>query len=117
MDSQQKKIVPELNQALADKKKFLMISPDTLSKGKSEFTIDNLLINGISMLENAKINFRTISKIDTSYLKIVKPESATSIRLDKDGGPLVPIIFSKPILEFPPFITIFIFFLNSSTTS
>ena len=100
VDSQKKKIAPQLNQDLADKKKFLMLSPDTLSKGKSEFTIDNLLINGISMLENAKINFRTISKIDTSYLKIVKPESATSIRLDKDGGPLVPIIFSKPILEF-----------------
>ena len=77
-----------------------MISPDTLSKGKSEFIINDLSTSGASALKNAKISFRTVSKVDTSHLKILKPESSKSIRLDKDGGPIVPIIFSKPILEF-----------------
>ena len=100
IDAEQREIKPRLIQDVEDKKKFLMISPDTLSKGKSEFIINDLSISGASKLKNAKISFRTVSKVDTSHLKILKPESSKSIRLDKDGGPIVPIIFSKPILEF-----------------
>ncbi len=100
IDAEQREIKPRLIQDIEDKKKFLMISPDTLSKGKSEFIINDLLISGASKLQNAKISFRTISKIDTSHLKILKPESLKSIRLDKNGGPIVPIVFSKPIQEF-----------------
>lgn len=100
VDAEQREIKPRLIQDIEDKKKFLMISPDTLSKGKSEFIINDLSTSGASTLKNAKLSFRTVSKIDTSHLKILKPESSKSIRLDKDGGPIVPIIFSKPILEF-----------------
>jgi len=100
IDSDQKVIIPELKQDLDDRKKFLIISPDTLSIGKSAFMIDKVLINEKVELEDAKISFRTVTKTDTSNLEILKPTSSTSIRLDKGGGPDFPIIFSKPIMEF-----------------
>ena len=100
IDSDQKVIIPELKQDLDDKKKFLIISPDTLSIGKSAFMIDKVFINEKVELEDAKISFRTVTKTDTSNLEILKTTSSTSIRLDKSGGPDFPIIFSKPIMEF-----------------
>ena len=100
IDPNESIIIPELKQDLEDSKKFLMIAPDTLSKGKSEFVIDEVLLNDQIELKDAKISFRTITKIDTNHLEIISPTSSTSIRLDKDGGPKLPIIFSKPILDF-----------------
>ena len=100
IDSNERIIIPELRQDSKDSKKFLMISPDTLSKGKSDFIIDEVLLNEQVELKDAKISFRTVTKIDTSDLELLNPTSSTSIRLDKDGGPKLPIIFSKPILDF-----------------
>ena len=100
IDSNERIIVPELRQDLEDSKKFLMIAPDTLSKGKSDFIIDEVLLNDQIELKDAKISFRTVTKIDTNNLELINPSSSTSIRLDKDGGPKLPIIFSKPILDF-----------------
>ena len=98
IDSDERIIIPKLKQDSEDSKKFLMISPDTLSNGKSNFIIDKVLFNEQVELKDAKISFRTVTKIDTSDLELVNPTSSTSIRLDKDGGPNLPIIFSKPIL-------------------
>jgi len=93
-DESQKELYPLIYHDLNDKARALMIVNDTIAKGKVE--IDNYLLEGEP---GRKITFRVSSKKDTTNLKKVKPEGFQSIRLEKNGGPSIPIVFSKPIIE------------------
>jgi hypothetical protein len=94
-----------------DKKRFLLIASDTLNEGKAILNIESVVSGNDSLLTHAKINFRVPGKIDTTDVKLTQPESTITIRLEKDGGPTIPIVFSKPIMA----ITDSAFFLVADT--
>ena len=48
---------------------------------------------------NKKINFRVSGKRDTTNIKRIKSEGTENIRVEKGGGPSIPIVFSKPIIQ------------------
>ncbi|MBN4081061.1 Ig-like domain-containing protein [Caldithrix abyssi] len=99
VDSEQNVHTLDFYQDVQDQKRFLLISPDTLLAGKAELRLNTLLSDKDTLLTDAKINVRVPSKVDTTHIKLIKPESAVTIRLEKDGGPVVPIVFSKPIIS------------------
>jgi hypothetical protein len=94
-----------------DKKRFLLIASDTLNVGKAILNIESVVSGKDSLLTHAKINFRVPGKMDTTHVKQTQPESTVTIRLEKDGGPTIPIVFSKPIMA----ITDSAFFLVADT--
>ncbi|MBC8345701.1 MAG: Ig-like domain-containing protein [Candidatus Marinimicrobia bacterium] len=81
-----------------DKKRFLIMAPDTLNSGKAELRLAAVLSKVDTLLAHAKINFRVPTKSDTTHVKQSLPKSTVTVRLEKDGGPTIPIVFSKPIM-------------------
>jgi len=98
-DAEQNVHQPEYYQDAQDRKRFLLISPDTLSGGKAELRLNTVFSNEDTLLTDGKINFRVPAKADTTHVKRVAPESVVTVHREKDGGPVVPIVFSKPIIS------------------
>ncbi len=98
-DAEQNLHKPDYYRDEEDQKRFLLISPDTLSSGKAELNLNNVLLNNDDLLKEGKINVRIPAKKDTSHIKRTKPENTVTVRREKNGGPIVPIVFSKPIVS------------------
>ena len=99
-DAEQNIHKPDYYRDEQDQKRVLLISSDTLSAGKAELKINKVLLNEDILLSEGKINVRIPAKKDTSHVKRTRPESKVTVRRNKDGGPIVPIVFSKPIVSF-----------------
>ena len=99
IDSEQTEHGPEIFKDEQNQERFLLISPDTLSTGKAELTLNTVFSGEKTLLDDAKINLRVPSKVDTSHIKRTKPEGIVTVRRQKDGGPVVPIVFSKPVIS------------------
>ncbi len=97
IDAEQHVHAPDYYIDAQDQKRFLLISPDTLSAGKAELKLNSVLSGKDTLLTDAKINVRIPAKSDTTHIKRTQPESAVTVRGEEDGGPKVPIVFSKPI--------------------
>jgi hypothetical protein len=94
-DESNKQFYPSIFRDLQDKTRALLTIDDTLSKGKVELDI----FSKIETLDRKKINFRVSGKRDTTNIKRIKPDGLEKIRVQKNGGPSVPIVFSKPIVQ------------------
>jgi len=99
VDSDENDHQPKFYQDAQDKKRFLMISADTLSAGKAELKLSSVFSGVDTMLSDAKINIRIPTKRDTTHLKRLKPEKSVTIQLEKNEGPIVSIVFSKPVIS------------------
>ncbi len=99
IDSEQNEHGPEIFKDQQNQERFLVISPETLSIGKAELILNTVFSGKNTLLDDAKINLRVPSKVDTSYIKWTKPEGIVTVRRQKDGGPVVPIVFSKPVIS------------------
>lgn len=97
-DVNENSIRPTIHQDLDDKKRFLIIADDTLAAGRAALTLGEVK-SGNQTLTDGKISFRVSAKRDTSHTKKVSPDGSASIRLQSDGGPIIPIRFSKPIIS------------------
>ena len=95
IDESKKQFKPSIFRDLQDKTRALLIADDTLSIGKAEIIIFSKEVS----LDRKKINFRVSGKRDTTNIKKLLPESSVKIRHEKEGGPSVAIVFSKPILQ------------------
>ena len=95
IDGAKKQFYPSIYRDLQDKTRALLIVNDTLAKGKAEIAI----FSKEKSLDRKKISFRVSGKRDTTNIKKLKPEKLTKIRLEREGGPSVAIVFSKPILQ------------------
>ena len=94
-DESKKQFKPSIFSDFQDKTRALLIADDTLSIGKAEIIIFSKEVS----LDRKTINFRVSGKRDTTNIKKLLPESLVKIRHEKEGGPLVAIVFSKPILQ------------------
>jgi len=94
-DESNKQFSPSIFRDIQDKTRALLILDDTLAKGKVELDI----FSKIESLDRKKINFRVSGKRDTTNIKRIKPEGTENIRVEKGGGPSIPIVFSKPIIQ------------------
>lgn len=99
IDSDEKVYRPRIYKDTQDQKRFLLISPDTILAGKAVLKLSSVFSSVDTILANSKINFRIPAKSDTIHLKRTKPESLVSIQRNKDGGPIIPIVFSKPVIS------------------
>ena len=99
IDSEQTEHGPEIFKDEQNQERFLFILPDTLSTGKAELILNTVFSGKNSLLDDAKINLRVSSKVDTSHIKWTKPEGIVTVKRQKDGGPVVPIVFSKPVIS------------------
>ncbi|MBT4784608.1 MAG: Ig-like domain-containing protein [Candidatus Marinimicrobia bacterium] len=103
-DESNKQFSPSIFRDIQDKTRALLILDDTLAKGKVELDI----FSKIESLDRKKINFRVSGKRDTTNIKRIKPEGAKTIRVEKGGGPSIPIVFSKPIIQIEDSVIIMI---------
>lgn len=94
-DESNKEFSPSIFRDFQDKTRALLIVDDTLAKGKAEIA----LFSKEESLDRKKINFRVSGKRDTTNIKKLKPERLTKIRLEREDGPSVAIVFSKPIIQ------------------
>lgn len=94
-DESKKQFYPSIFRDMQDKTRALLIVEDTLAKGKAEIAI----FSKEESLNRKKINFRVSGKRDTTNIKKLKPERLEKIRLERQGGPSIAIVFSKPIIQ------------------
>lgn len=94
-DESNKEFSPSIFRDFQDKTRALLMVDDTLAKGKAEIA----LFSKEESLDRKKINFRVSGKRDTTNIKKLKPERLTKIRLEREDGPSVAIVFSKPIIQ------------------
>ena len=94
-DESNKEFSPSIFRDFQDKTRALLIVDDTLAKGKAEIA----LFSKEESLDRKKINFRVSGKRDTTNIKKLKPERLTKIKLEREDGPSVAIVFSKPIIQ------------------
>lgn len=97
-DAEGQLIYPKIYQDMIDRKRFLIISNDTLAGGKASLSFKELRQEN-RVLSNGRVNFRVSSKQDTSYTEKLSPEGPESIERQLGGGPKIPIHFSKPIMD------------------
>ena len=93
-------LMPNYFQDSKDKSKFLLTLNDTMIDERVDLLIEKITpYNGKSIL-NSKVSFRASSETDSSYLYLEGPPLSTTVNKDNMGGPLVSLVFSKPIESF-----------------
>ena len=80
------------------KEEFLFISKVDLEPGNYEAIIKDIKHGEKIISDEISFSINVSSKIDSSVLLIKEPTSVLSIRADKNNGPPISIVFSKPIL-------------------
>ena len=97
VNSDSTNLEPSYYQDSNDKSKFLLTLNDTLIEGRVNLNIKKIIPIDGPMLYNSKISFRVSNKADSSNLYLVNPPLSTVIQKDNKGGPLLSMVFSKPI--------------------
>tara|TARA_A100001015_G_scaffold197589_1_gene220374 strand:+ start:176 stop:1849 length:1674 start_codon:yes stop_codon:yes gene_type:complete len=87
-------------QSNVKKNEFLIISNDELEPGKNELIIKNINSNGKMLTNEIKISLIVSNDQDIEPLSILDPSSKITIKPDGVYGPLIPFLFSKPLISF-----------------
>ena len=83
-----------------DKSRFLLTLNDTLIDGRVDLHIKKIIANNLQVTPNSKVSFRVLNEVDSTYLYLEEPPLSTIINKDNKGGPLLSVMFSKPIESF-----------------
>ena len=97
-DSDSKVYRPRIFPDIIKKDQFLVMIDDTLSEGKAELKIEKIISKKINEA-SANVNFRFSLKPDTLNLLLENPSKSILINKDNSSGPIIPFIFSKPIIS------------------
>ena len=100
IDSDSSELTPNYYQDSSEKSRFLLTLNDTLNEGKVNLNIKKIVPNSGSSTSNSAISFRVSNDPDSSHLYLLKPPLTSIINKDNKGGPLVSVVFSKPIESF-----------------
>ena len=100
IDSDSSELTPNYYQDSSEKSRFLLTLNDTLNEGKVNLNIKKIVPNSGSSTSNSAISFRVSNDPDSSHLYLLKPSLTSIINKDNKGGPLVSVVFSKPIESF-----------------
>ena len=71
-----------------------------LNEGKVNLNIKKIVPNSGPSISNSAISFRVSNDPDSSHLYLLKPPLTSIINKDNKGGPLLSVVFSKPIESF-----------------
>ena len=93
-------VTPSYFQDSKDKSRFLLILKDTLINGRVDLNIKSITTNNLQVTPNSNVSFRVLNEVDSTYLYLEKPPLSTIINKDNRGGPLLSVVFSKPIESF-----------------
>tara|TARA_B100001540_G_scaffold304931_1_gene315228 strand:+ start:1031 stop:2692 length:1662 start_codon:yes stop_codon:yes gene_type:complete len=100
IDSDSSKLIPSYYQDSKDKSRFLLTLKDTLNEGRVNLNIEKIMPNNGQSISNSVINFRVSNEPDSSHLYLLEPPLTSIINKDNKGGPLLSVVFSKPIESF-----------------
>ena len=100
IDSDSSELTPNYYQDSSEKSRFLLTLNDTLNEGKVNLNIKKIVPNSGPSTSNSAISFRVSSDPDSSHLYLLKPPLTSIINKDNKGGPLLSVVFSKPIESF-----------------
>ena len=92
----------------------LIFFVDSLNRNVKTIVKSTLIKNENKIvLDSVKIKAKVPSKTDTTFLEIKKPGKILKLSPDKDGGPPVEIILSRPVKKYRP---LFIYTLTKNDT-
>ena len=92
----------------------LIFFVDSLNRNVKTIVKSTLIKNENKIvLDSVKIKAKVPSKTDTTFLEIKKPGKTLILSPDKDGGPPVEIILSRPVKKYRP---LFIYTLTKNDT-
>ena len=100
IDSDSSELTPNYYQDRNEKSRFLLTLNDTLNEGKVNLNIKKIVPNSGPSISNSAISFRVSNDPDSSHLYLLKPPLTSIINKDNKGGPLLSVVFSKPIESF-----------------
>ena len=100
IDSDSSELTPNYYQDSSEKSRFLLTLNDTLNEGKVNLNIKKIVPNSGPSISNSAISFRVSNDPDSSHLYLLKPPLTSIINKDNKGGPLLSVVFSKPIESF-----------------
>ena len=100
IDSDSSELTPNYYQDPSEKSRFLLTLNDTLNEGKVNLNIKKIVPNSGPSISNSAISFRVSNDPDSSHLYLLKPPLTSIINKDNKGGPLLSVVFSKPIESF-----------------
>ena len=100
IDSDSSELIPNYYQDSSEKSRFLLTLNDTLNEGKVNLNIKKIVPNSGPSISNSAISFRVSNDPDSSHLYLLKPPLTSIINKDNKGGPLMSVVFSKPIESF-----------------
>ena len=79
---------------------------DSLDRNVKTIVKSRLIINEDKIvLDSVQIKAKVPSNTDTTFLEIKKPGKTLTLSPDKDGGPPVEIILSRPVKKYCPLFT------------
>ena len=100
IDSDSAELTPNYYQDSNEKSRFLLTLNDTLNEGKVNLNIEKIVPNSGPSISNSIISFRVSNDSDSTHLYLLKPALTSIIKKDNKGGPLLSVVFSKPIESF-----------------
>ncbi len=80
-----------------DKTNLMIFPEDSLLSEPLQIMIDSIMFENQLQLDSAAIEIRIPQVSDTSYLKIIKPQSRLSITPNSIEGDQIDLLFSKPV--------------------
>ena len=96
--------IPEIFPDPYNDKNLIFLVDSLMSNVKTVIKSKLIMNENKILLDSVKIKAKVPSKKDTTFLEINKPTKAQIINPDKDGGPPLEIILSRPIKKnYPPF--------------
>ena len=100
IDSDSSALTPSYYQDYSEKSRFLLTLNDTVNEGKVNLNIKKIVPNYGQSISNSTISFRISNDPDSSHLYLLNPPLTSIINKDNKGGPLLSVVFSKPIESF-----------------
>ena len=80
-----------------DKTNLMIFPEDSLLSESIQILIDSIVVGDQLQLDSAAMEIRIPQVTDTSYLKIIKPQSRLSITPKSIDGDQIDLLFSKPV--------------------
>ncbi len=98
----------------ADRTSVMVATNDSLRNKKEQISFSSIMLDEKILLDSSSIMVGIPSERDTSYLRIIQPESKVTVIPDRTGPPL-ELIFSRPIGETLVNHYIFLLFTDDTT--
>ncbi|MDP6685082.1 MAG: Ig-like domain-containing protein [Candidatus Marinimicrobia bacterium] len=97
--------IPEIFVDPENNKNLIFLVDSLIRNVKTEIKSQLTKIENEVILDSVRIKAKVPSNPDTSFLIIKNPGKSIKIKPDKDGGPPVEIIFSRPVENYHPSFT------------